>query len=424
MPRWYVTSDDVKIKPRVVNCTASEDLDFVQPFEDLLQRKRWKGDQYEPFTPEMRMEKLGFSPENVVSKFIIPTPKSLQINENRPTTAFDKDTWKVYTSNGLFSEMTQYIKDELGVNITDSITPTYANVIVLSYSNEIEKEGYALDVKNNIITLTSNDAAGMFYAAQTLSSVISGTKGRIPELRVVDAPRFRWRGMQIDVARNFHSVVDIKRLIKAMSMYKMNVLHLHLTDDEGWRLVIDGLPELTQVGGRRCHDLSETECLIPQFGSGPFPDDSGSGYYNAAEYKELLSYAKKHRVKVVPEFDMPGHSHAAVASMESRFRKLNATGNGTAASQFRLKDTLDSSFYLSVQNWMDDAINPCIESTFRFIGKVMDSVKALHADIQPLEIYHFGGDEVAHGAWAASDACSRFLRDNPPYRVTHASYMC
>ncbi|KAH3695196.1 hypothetical protein DPMN_082652 [Dreissena polymorpha] len=137
--------------------------------------------------------------------------------------------------------------DELGVNITDSITPTYANVIVLSYSNEIEKEGYALDVKNNIITLTSNDAAGMFYAAQTLSSVISGTKGRIPELRVVDAPRFRWRGMQIDVARNFHSVVDIKRLIKAMSMYKMNVLHLHLTDDEGWRLVIDGLPELTQV---------------------------------------------------------------------------------------------------------------------------------------------------------------------------------
>ncbi|KAH3695195.1 hypothetical protein DPMN_082651 [Dreissena polymorpha] len=66
MPRWYVTSDDVKIKPRVVNCTASEDLDFVQPFEDLLQRKRWKGDQYEPFTPEMRMEKLGFSPENVV----------------------------------------------------------------------------------------------------------------------------------------------------------------------------------------------------------------------------------------------------------------------------------------------------------------------------------------------------------------------
>ncbi|KAH3752480.1 hypothetical protein DPMN_187098 [Dreissena polymorpha] len=87
----------------------------------------------------------------------------------------------------------------------------------------------------------------MFYAVQTLSSVISGTNGRIPELRVEDAPRFRWRGMQIDVARNFHSVVNIKRLIKAMSMYKMNVLHLHLTDDEGWRLVIDGLPELTQV---------------------------------------------------------------------------------------------------------------------------------------------------------------------------------
>ncbi|KAH3695197.1 hypothetical protein DPMN_082653 [Dreissena polymorpha] len=85
---------------------------------------------------------------------------------------------------------------------------------------------------------------------------------------------------------------------------------------------------------------------------------------------------------------MPGHSHAAVASMESRFRKLNATGNGTAASQFRLKDTLDSSFYLSVQNWMDDAINPCIESTFRFIGKVMDSVKGTYGYPDKLDLFY------------------------------------
>jgi len=173
------------------------------------------------------------------------------------------------------------------------------------------------------------------------------------------------------------------------------------------------------VGGKRCHTLDESQCIIPQFGSGPFTNSSGSGHFSVAEYRDLLSFAKKHFITVVPEIDMPGHSHSAVASMEHRFQKYKAS-NMTAANEYRLVDQNDTSFYKSIQNWRDNAINPCIESTYNFISKLMDTLKDLHKDIQPV-IYHFGGDEMSPDAWKASPACDVFLANHPEFNISHGN---
>ena len=169
-----------------------------------------------------------------------------------------------------------------------------------------------------------------------------------------------------------------------------------------------------KVGAKRCHDLQESECIIPQYGSGPFTNTSGSGFYTTDEYKNLLRYAYERFIEVIPEFDMPGHAHAAIRSMEERYNKYARTAAG---EEFRLIDPDDTSFYISVQQWMDNAVNPCIESTYNFIATVLDTVIELHRDIQPLKTYHFGGDEVAKGAWENSTKCKQFLQNNPKYNI-------
>lgn len=126
----------------------------------------------------------------------------------------------------------------------------------------------------------------------------------------------------VDVARNFHSKQAILATLDQMAAYKMNKLHLHLTDDEGWRIEIPGLPELTDIGAQRCFDPSETECVLPQLGSGPNADNFGSGYFTKQDYLEILQYAKARHIEVIPEIDMPAHARAAVVSMEARYQRL------------------------------------------------------------------------------------------------------
>jgi hexosaminidase len=196
-----------------------------------------------------------------------------------------------------------------------------------------------------------------------------------------------------------------------MAMYKLNRFHFHLSDDEGWRLEIPGLPELTEVGGRRCHDLDETSCLIPQLGSGPDADaDNGSGFYTRDEYRQILQYAHDRGIEVIPEFDSPGHGHAPIKAMEAR-------GDAT----YFLHDPEDTSKYTSIQEFRDNAINPCMESTYVFFEKVVQEVKAMHEDIQPLKIFHFGGDETPHGAWEGSPACEGFNIDLDGLKAYFAS---
>ena len=161
----------------------------------------------------------------------------------------------------------------------------------------------------------------------------------------------------------------------------------------------------SQIGGKRCHDPRERVCIASQLGSGPFTGNSGSGFYSTNDYREILQYAQERHIRVIPEFDMPGHAHAAIKAMDAKFENLSSKGYIKEAEMYLLSDKNDESKYLSAQNFKDNSINPCLESTYNFIEKVVTSVQDLHDGIQPLEIFHFGGDQVPLGAWTGSPAC-------------------
>lgn len=255
--------------------------------------------------------------------------------------------------------------------------------------------GYRLSIGQQGVKVEGYDAAGVFYGVQTLLGLVPQGGGAIPAMTVEDAPRYAYRGMMVDLARNFKQLATVRRLIDQMAAYKINKLHLHLSDDEGWRVQIPGLPELTDVGARRCHDLSETRCLLPQLGSGP-DNQSGGGYLTRADYIDLVRYAQAHFIEVIPEFDMPAHARAAVVSMEARYRKLMAAGQPQAANEYRLLDPQDQSNTLSVQFYdRHTYLNPCVPGSQRFVSKLVSEVAAMHREAgQPLQTWHFGGDEA------------------------------
>lgn len=284
--------------------------------------------------------------------------------------------------------------------------------IDISADGDYAPEAYSLEIGGNEIFLRAGDKAGAFYALQSLASLVSLDDKSVPQMSVRDAPRYPFRGLHLDVARNFHSKALVIRLLDQMAAYKLNKFHFHLGDDEGWRLEIPGLPELTDVGSKRCHDLSETTCILPQLGSGPTGEGAVNGFYTVSDYAEILAAAKARHIEVIPKFDMPGHSRAAVKSMEARYRRLVAEGRDKEAAEYLLTDFDDKTVYKSIQDYTDNTINICLESSFTFVEKVIDEVIAHHEGAgTPLLRYHIGADETA-GAWKDSPACTTFLADN------------
>lgn len=269
-------------------------------------------------------------------------------------------------------------------------------------------EAYLLTIRPEGIQVLGRTAAGVFYGLQTLRDLLpaapDGGGLRLQALNVKDAPRFGYRGLHLDVARNFQPKATVLRVLDLMAQYKLNTFHFHLTDDEGWRLKIPGLPELTSVGGRRGHTLTADRWLPPAYGSGPQPGRPfGSGFYSRKDYQQILRHAQRLHIEVIPELEMPGHARAAIKAMEARYRRLSQQGSAAAASQFRLVDPEDTSVYTSAQTYHDNVMNPALPSTFAFISKVIQEVVTLHreADV-PLRHLHVGGDEVPAGVWERS----------------------
>ena len=261
------------------------------------------------------------------------------------------------------------------------------------------------------------DGDGAYYASVTLENLRRNAGGqRVPNAVVEDWPDLPYRGLMLDVSRNFTKKDDLLKLIDILAHYKVNRLHLHFGDDEGWRVEIDGLPELTSYGAYRGiptlkddGTLEEPDALMFTYCVTPDRNDtktSGNGYYTRADYIEILQYADARHMKVIPEFDIPGHSRAAVKSMDYRIRN-------TGDRSYQLFDRDDTSEYNSAQDYNDNVIDVSLPSTYAFIEKVFEGLIALHAQAGvPLDAIHIGGDEVPEGSWEGSPSCKALMAAN------------
>jgi hexosaminidase len=282
---------------------------------------------------------------------------------------------------------------------------------------------YHLEVHTNGIDIIATDATSVFYGIQSLRMLLGSnqesdtTAVSVAFIEIRDAAGFAYRGLHLDVGRNFHSIESIRKVLDMMALYKLNKFHFHLTDDEGWRIEIADLPELTQIGGRRGHTMTEKDCLLPSYGSGSDPNDpssSGNGFYSRQQLIELLQYAHQLHIEVIPAIDFPGHARAAIRAMEARYHHYISLGDTAAAHAYLLTDWEDASVYESVQMWRKNVVNIGMESTYAFIEKVVDELISMYAEAGvALPMVHIGGDEVPEGVWMQSPACQQLMSLHP-----------
>ena len=264
------------------------------------------------------------------------------------------------------------------------------------------REYYSLRVHDGRITIHGVTQAALINGVKTLIAALDHSKGhRLQNCFIIDWPDFGYRGVMLDVARNFViKPADFKRTIDLLAYYKFNVIQLHFTDDEGWRLEIPGFPELTQVAARRGATLNENGHLAQIFDGNGNPDDltqCANGYFTRAEFIELLRYAWQRGIRIIPEIETPGHARAAIVAMKNR-----ALSNPTA-EQFRLWDDKNESVYTSAQSYHDNVLNVASDDVYRFIDRVVGELQLMYKEAGlKLEIVHLGGDEVPSNAWAKS----------------------
>jgi len=246
--------------------------------------------------------------------------------------------------------------------------------LTLSATAPVEDaEGYTLDVTADGMRIMSRAEAGLYYGAMTAAQLLSASgthSSTLAGVHIVDSPRFKWRGVMLDPARHFLPVVDLERFIEQMGQHKLNVLHLHLTDDQGWRVEIKRYPQLTQVGAWR----------KPPSNGGPGSETAVyGGFYTQEDIREIVAYAAARYITVVPEIDMPGHAQALVAA----YPQVGVTGK-----------------HLEVSS--DWGVNTCLYNTsadsLTFVKNVLDEIMGLF----PGKYIHLGGDEAIKDEWHAS----------------------
>ena len=258
-------------------------------------------------------------------------------------------------------------------------------------------EGYRLAVTDAQVTISANNPSGLFYGMQTFfqllpkeiesKSPVNDVKWEAPAMQVLDYPRFGWRGLMFDVSRHFFTKAEVKQFIDEMAAYKYNVMHWHLTDDEGWRIEIKSLPKLTEIGAWNVKRVGTFGNFIP-----PTADEKRDygGFYTQDDIKEVVQYAKDRFVNILPEVDVPGHSLATIAS----YPELSCT---PGAEKYRVRSGE------KIMNWhsggftalVDNTLCPANEKVYTFLDKVFTEV----AQLFPFEYIHMGGDECAKNFW-------------------------
>jgi len=281
--------------------------------------------------------------------------------------------------------------------------------LLLVNDKSIRKDGYRLKVTTGGVSLSANEPSGIFYGIQTLlqlfptlvehnADVMVDDKWVLPVVTIEDHPRFGWRGLMLDVSRHFFTVAQVKDYIDQMVKYKFNLLHLHLTDDQGWRIQIKSLLKLTEVGAWRVERTGTFGTL-----SKPQPGEAATygGFYTQEDIKEIVKYAADRFVNILPEIDVPGHSLAAVAA----YPELSCTPGEYYVSpgdRFMVWPGGGQHFY----GLIDNTLCPANEKVYEFMEKVFTEV----AQLFPFEYIHMGGDETARNFWEKTDAIKAMMQ--------------
>ncbi len=339
---------------------------------------------------------------------IIPNPVTWKAGEGYFT--IDKHTTLYVKGTEEARQVGKYLATIISAASSFDITITddgsHKNVIVLEIAPQKKKESYSLDITGDQITILATDAAGLFYGVQSLRQMLPANievkdkktnAWQVPIASISDEPAFAWRGMHLDVSRHFFSVDFIKQFIDRLALYKFNKLHLHLTDDQGWRLQINRYPQLTDEGAWRVLNNQDSACLKRAATNSDFvlpeeffKDINGvkkyGGFYTQQEMKTIIDYAAKRFITIVPEIDMPGHMNAAIPS----FPELTCIDQGGWGKLFTTP------------------LCPCEETTYQFISNVLTEVATLF----PGEYIHIGADEVDESSWLKSTVCKELLKKN------------
>lgn len=302
----------------------------------------------------------------------------------------------------LNSEATYLRKLLLQMGVFGKGTPIY-----LSIEPSLEPL-YELDTATEGINIVGRDEQAVFYGIQTFRQLIrlQETGCSFPRIQVADTPDFEHRAFFLDIARHHQPLAQIKKTIEVMSTYKMNRLQLGISNDEGWRLEIQPVPELTIIGGTRSYHRQNPDgtlrALYPAWGDDHFDYD---GFISRNEFIDLLWHAKKHHVEVILEFNLPGHANAIIQSLSQTDR-------------WQLTDPEDASVYRSAQGYTGNVINVGMSDNYRLAKVILEEIKTMYdAAEMPMSRIHFGGDEVPEGAWLNSPACRRLPVWNPAWDI-------
>ncbi|MFW0716343.1 beta-N-acetylhexosaminidase [Pedobacter sp. N23S346] len=287
--------------------------------------------------------------------------------------------------------------------------PTIKLILNTQNDPKLGLEGYKLNVNTTQIVITANKPAGIFWGVQSLiqlfpaaiesKELVDNVKWKLPCVDVVDYPKLGWRGLMFDVARHFFTKNEVKQFIDNMVRYKFNLLHFHLTDDEGWRIEIKGLPKLTEVGAWSVKKTGTFGDFIPPTADEP---RNYGGFYTQEDIKELVQYAQERFVNIMPEIDVPGHSLAAIAA----YPELSCTPDAVNYKVRSGEKIMDWSRGAPPLALVDNTLCPANEKVYVFLDSVITQV----AKLFPFEYIHMGGDEAAHNFWEKNDQVKALMQ--------------
>ncbi len=329
---------------------------------------------------------------------IIPEPAEITTREGAFT--FTPSTKVIFSNTDVvFEKIAQQFMNELFAKSSPK-KETRSGTVEISHEKDIAAEGYRLDISPVKIKISANDAAGLFYAFQTLRQLLPvafyGKKDKInnewkvPCVNISDYPRYSYRGMHLDVSRHFFSIDYLKKYLDILAFYKINTFHWHLTDSHGWRLEIKQYPKLTSVGAWRADRTDIPFTIAPPTAKDEKP--SYGGFYTQDEVKQLIQYAKERYITIIPEIEMPGHCTAALVAYPEYTCRNNPV---PLLIPCGYPGDLKHNFC------------PGNDSTFVFLQNILDEV----IDLFPSEYIHIGGDEVRPASWMSCPRCQKRMKE-------------